>query len=90
MFSSSFKQQQWGQRHHKRRSWYFVWNSENHLTVKQASHYYNNTGWRSVLKLQSKSTSTPHCDRDCHPARDKTKEGCAPHRLLICTAPNEI
>ena len=46
-------------------------------------HYYSNTGWRSVLKLQSRSTSTPHRDRDCHPAGDKTKEGCAPHRLLL-------
>ena len=48
-----------------------------HQTVKQASHYYSNTGWRSVLKLQSRSSSTPHHDRDCHPAGDKTKEGCA-------------
>ena len=54
--------------------------------TKQASHYYSNTGRRCVLKLQSRSTSTPHCDRECHPAGDNTKEGCAPHRLPISTA----
>ena len=57
-----------------------------HQTAKQASQYYSNTGWRYVLKLQSRNTSTPHRDRDCHPAGDKTKEGCAPHRPPICTA----
>ena len=56
------------------------------LAELDKSHYYSNTGWRSVLKLQSRSTSIPHCDRDCHPAGEKTKEGCAPHRLPICTA----
>ena len=35
-----------------------------------------------MLKLQSRNTST-HRDRDCHPAGDKTKEGCAPHRLTV-------
>ena len=53
-------------------------------------HYYSNTGWRSVHKLQSRSTSTPRRDRDCHPAGDTTKEGCAPHRLPICTAITRI
>ena len=61
-----------------------------HQTAKQASHYYSNTRWRSLLKLQSRSTSTPHRDRDCHPAGDKTKEGCAPHRLPICTSITRI
>ena len=61
-----------------------------HQTAKLASHYYSNTGWRSVLKLQNSSTSTPHHDRDCHSAPDKTKEGCAPHRLSICTAITHI
>ena len=53
-----------------------------HQTAKQASKYHSNTR-RSVLKLQRRST--PHCNRDCHPAGDKTKEGCAPHRLPINT-----
>ena len=56
-----------------------------HQTAKQASDYHSNTGWRSVLKLQSRSTSTPHCNRDCHPAGDKTKEGCSTHILPIST-----
>ena len=56
-----------------------------HQTAKQTSHYCSNTGWRYVLKIQSRSTSTPHSDRDCHSAGDKTKEGSAPHRLHICT-----
>ena len=46
--------------------------------------------WRSVLKLQSRGTSSPHCDRDCHPPGDKTKEGCAPHRLTGSTANTHI
>mgnify|MGYP000031196869 CR=1 FL=1 len=61
-----------------------------HQTAKQVSHYYSITGWRYVLKLQSRTTSTPHRDRDCQPAGDKTKEGCAPHRLPICTAITRI
>ena len=61
-----------------------------HQTAKQASHYYSNTGWRSVFKLQSRSTSTPHRDRDSHPAGDNTKEGCAPHILPICTTITRI
>ena len=67
-----------------RRMWHL------HQTAKQATHYYSNTGWRYVLKLQSRSTGTPHRDRDCLPAEDKTKEGCAPHRLPICTAITRI
>ena len=35
-----------------------------------------------MLKLQSRNTNT-HRDRDCHPAGNKTKEGCAPHRLTV-------
>ena len=61
-----------------------------HQTAKQASHYYSNTGWRYVFKLQSRSTGTPRRGRDCHPAGDTTKEGCAPHRLPICTAITSI
>ena len=43
-----------------------------------------------MLKLQSRSTSTSHRDIDCHPVGDKTKEGCAPHRLPICTTITRI
>ena len=51
--------------------------------AKQASHYYSNTGLSSVLKLQSRSTRTPHRDRDCHPAGDKTKKGCPLYSLSV-------
>ena len=44
--------------------------------------------FRFNIKLQSRSTSTPYRDRDCHPVGDKTKEG--PHRLPICTAITRI
>jgi len=43
-----------------------------------------------VLKLQSRNTNTPHCDIDCHLVGDKTNEGCAPHRLPMCTAITRI
>ena len=59
---------------HQRISWkcYKKWRMWHlHQTAKQASHYFSNTGWRSVLNLQSKITSTPHRDRDCHPVGDK-------------------
>ena len=58
---------------HRRISWkcYTKWRMW-HQTSKQASHYYSNIGWRSVLKLQSRSTSTPHRNRDCQPDGDNT------------------
>jgi len=43
-----------------------------------------------LLKLQSRSRSTPHRDRDCHPSVDKIKEGCASHRLHISIAITDV